>query len=86
MAVMVYECLHGYHNFPWKFDNYTDLLQKISDYNIQFSSRVSKEMRDFLNKLFNPSSKMTVLDVFKDPFIINLLLKRNSPLELPNIE
>jgi len=19
LAVLVYECLHGYHNYPWKF-------------------------------------------------------------------
>lgn len=29
LAVMVYELLHGYHVFPWKFENFSDLLQKI---------------------------------------------------------
>jgi len=42
LAVTVYELLHGYHNFPWKFENFSDLLQKIYENNIQYSRKVSK--------------------------------------------
>ena len=75
---MVYECFHGYHNYPWKFENYPDLLQKIYDLNIQYSSKVSKDMIEFLNRLLNPKSKLTVKDLYNDPFVKACIQRRKD--------
>jgi hypothetical protein len=76
LAVMTYECLHGYHNYPWKFENYSDLLQKIYNANIQFSRKVSKDMSEFLAKVLNSGNKLSIMDLYKEPFIKMCIQRR----------
>jgi len=80
LGVLVYECLHGYHTYPWKFESYSDLLQQILDPKpIPITNKkVSKEMCDFLNRVLNPKNNVGVMELFDDGFVRRCVEKRRG--------
>ena len=69
MGILLYELMHGHS--PYRAKNIEDIYDNIINKRMRFSSRISDEVKDLLNKILKikPSERISIEDILEHSWV-----------------